>query len=452
MLGSNIVGDDLIDTADTGGGGPPGGDGGGSGGGDDTAGVDDPSKIGPRPADPDYSSGKTVRHGIQFDTILHATEDLGWDPDGNETIDIPNDAHTLVEIPNGTYQVGRNPFSDLQNWGLVGIGENVTFRPPEGVCTRVLQLSSIDRSENVLVENIEFDQRDDMETGIGLILNVMDGLEVHNCQRTGRTPNRNTAGGPLSAEPWGMVPTVGDPDGQANICHWTDHSETVVIDYPGNGASVFAGASSAGTIRMEDCSIRNQGEHAMYMSKAHGVEARYSEFVNNVNTNMRIAGRNSNAEYCIIGFDRDASYTEHHDWKSGKKATKMLRSEDERFGSSGGYYDNCLFYSESPGLVGSYILFFMGSVGGQTVKNCTIRNDVDDDGAVIQGIGEGWRHKVPPDEKWIRFENSRFEGSGSFPPIVSHRRGLVHAENCVCDMPNAPKAVGLATHDIDYIS
>lgn len=403
---------------------------------------------GPNPEQTDYDSGQHERHGIRFDRIVNAVDDLGWSE--GRVNSLPDSDDTLIAVPEGDWTVGRNVLYSPRNWGVVGLGPDVTLQPPVGSCVRMIQISSHEPGRNILLENIEFDQRDGMQAGIGLNTSVHDGLEIHHCSRTGMTPNQWTAGAPYEQEPTGIQMAVKDPDGQANITHWTDHSETVVIDYPYNAAGMMFPASSVGTVRIEDSSIKNQGEHAIYASKAKSVEIVRCEFTNNANTNLRIAGAGSFAKDSIFGFDRDASYTAHAHEKPGKKATKILRAENERVGESGGYFENCEFYSETPGLEASMVVFLMGSVGAMEFRDCLIRNEVDDDGVIVQDIGEGWRGKVPPGEDWIRFVNCRFKGASSFPPIISHRPGLVHAKNCTCDMPNAPKAVGLATHGIEY--
>lgn len=412
----------------------------------------DSSKRGPRSASPDYDvdlHGPTERHGVMFDRVLHAVDDLGWS--GDEVNSLPDHDYTLIAVPEGDWVVGRNTFHNTRNWGVVGLGPDVTLRPPENQCLRMLQVSSGSPATNFLVENLEFNQRDGMTAGIDLTIFVEDGLQVRHCERTGTTPHRWSAGFPLEREPYGIAGAISE-GGHGLISHWTDHCETRVIDYPYNAQGMFFGAPSIGKLRIEDSSIKNQGEHAIYASKADNVEILRCEFIDNANTNLRIAGGGSWAKDSIFGYQRDAFYTNHKDDKPGKKATKILRCENERVGESGGFFENCEFFSETPGLVGSMVIYVMGSVGATEFRDCLIRNEVDDDGALIQDIGEGWRGKVPPGEDWIRFVGCRFEGDSSSPPIESHRPGLVYAKGCVCSMENAPKAQGLARHGIEYVS
>jgi len=394
-------------------------------------------------------SGRHERRGIQFGQILHAVDDLDWDPKGNDTISVPDQDDVLIEIPNGTYQTGHNVFFGTENWGIIGLGDEVTLQPPPGKCLRALHVSSNDPGRNILVENIEFDQRDGLQAGLGCSITVHDGLEIHDCSRTGMTPNRITAGPPLGQEPIGLTANVVDEDGFALIRNWTDHCETEVISYPDNAQEISVWDSSHGTVRIEDSSISFSCEHALYGSKADAVEVVGSELVSNANTNLRIAGDGSFAKDCRIGYQRDAGYTFHKRSK-GRKATKIVRIEDSRDGAEGGRIEDCELFCETDGLADSKILQVMGNTGGFVIKDCTIRNSSDADGCVVDAAGSGWRNIDPPGANWVKFVNCEFVGSSENPPIKSNRSGEVHAENCTCDMPNAPKAQGLATHDISY--
>ena len=389
----------------------------------------------------DYESGKHKRHGIHFDRIVNAVDDLGWDSSGNETIDMPEKSNTLIEIPNGTYQTGHNVFFGIENFGLVGIGDNVTFKPPVSKCLRAIHVSSNDPGRNILVENIEFNQRAGLEAGLGLNITVHDGLEIRHCKRTGMTPNRNTAGPPHGKEIIGLSATIRNEGGHGTITHWTDHCETRVISYPGNAQGISVWDASKGTLTIRDSSIRNQGEHALYGSKASAVEVIRCEFIDNANTNCRLAGEGSFAEDSRFGYQREASYTDHHN-EPGRKATKILRSEDARDGASGGYYHNCEFFCETDGLTASMVVFIMGNLGGVTFENCLLRNDSNNRGAVIQAIGEGWRKLEPPGAKWVHFNNCRFEGNSENPPVEANR-DEVELNNCTIDMSRAPAPQGI---------
>jgi len=374
---------------------------------------------------PGDGGGPLVRHGIEFDRRVHAVDDLDWDPNGDETISVPDRDGVLIEVPNGTYQTGHNVFFGTKNWGIVGLGDDVTLRPPPGECLRALHVSSNDPGRNILVENIEFDQRDGLQAGLGCSITVHDGLEIHDCSRTGVTPNRITAGPPLGQEPTGLTANVVDEDGSGLIRNWTDHCETEVISYPGNAQGISVWDSSTGTVRIENPSIRNQGEHAIYASKASAVEVVGGELIDNCNTNLRIAGKGSYARDCRIGYQRDAEYTDHKRSK-GRKATKIVRIEDSRDGASGGYLENCEVFCETDGLAASMLAFVMGNTGGFEFRNTTFRNEGTGQWCVIQAIGGGWRELHPPGAQWVRFTGCEFLGDAPGKHVVDDRGdGLV---------------------------
>lgn len=378
------------------------------------------------------------RRGIRFQTIHNAIDDLGWDPNGNETVSIPTDDYTLVEVPNGTYQIGRNVLYGTTNLGIVGIGDDVTFQAPPGQCVRAIQVSSNDIATNLLLENIEFHQRDGLRAGIELSLNVSDGLEIHNCSRTGMTPNRDTAGGPYNHEPNGLTVSIRNSGGTGTISNWTDHCETEVIAYPKNAQGIFSGWGSKGTLTIKDSSIKNQGEHGIYASKAWNVHIENTELINNVNTGCRIAGEGSYTDNCRIGYNREASYTDHHDDKPGRKATKIFRVENSRKGVAGGEIRNCELFCDTDGLSTNKMLHIMGNTGGMRINDTTIRNNSDAAGVVIDAIGSGWRGYEPPKD-WVEFSNVSFVGSSDSPPIDSDRPGAVRTNGCTFDMSTPPQ-------------
>jgi arylsulfatase A-like enzyme len=74
------------------------------------------------------------RHGIQFDRVVNAVDDLGMDPNGNDPIDDAlSGAHetgTLIEFPEGDYRVNDElvigPRSSKSRFGMVGLGDSHT--------------------------------------------------------------------------------------------------------------------------------------------------------------------------------------------------------------------------------------------------------------------------------------------------------------------------------------
>ena len=391
-------------------------------------------------------NGAQTRHGVDFDRTLHAVEDLGWDDTGANLIDIPYEDGTLIVVPDGTYLIDHNVFYGVKRWGVVALGDNVRFVPREGRCTRAFHFAGDEdpqsRCNEIVFEGIELHQRRDLASGLGINANVHDTMEIHDCRRTGITPNRVTAGPPRGQEIIGLTVNVADGDGFALVKNWIDHCETEVISYPGNAQGISVWDSSYGTVRIEDSSIKNQGEHAIYASKADAVEVVRCELVSNCNTNLRIAGEGSFAKGCRIGYARDAEYTDHAR-SDGRKATKIVRIEDARDGAAGGRLVDCELFCETDGLAASYLLHVMGNTSGFVVRNSVIRNDSDANGVKIDAEGSGWREIDPPTDEPITFDGTKFTGSSSNAPIESDRAGNVTVKGCSFDMPNAPGPRGL---------
>ena len=416
---SDLIGGELIGCL------PIGGDSGHGGAGNDSGGDD-----GGTPT-PDLT-----RHGIRFDRRVHAVDDLGWRPDGDELIDVPEEDGLLIEVPKGDYLTGHNVFKGVERWGIVALDKGVRFLPRAGRCTRALHFSSNDPSNEILLEGLTFHQRNGLKAGLGVNATVRNKIEIHDCERTGRTPNRVTAGPPRGQEVIGLSVNVLNQNGRGRVIGWTDHCDTRVISYPGNAQGISIWQQSKGTVVIRDASIRNQGEHALYASKAAAVEVHDSTLVDNANTNIRIAGEGSFAKNCRIGYQRDASYTDHHD-EPGRKATKIARIEDSRKGASGGYLEDCELFCKTDGLQSAILVHVMGNTSGFVVRDSTIRNNSDMRGVVIDPEGSGWRGIEPPDDKPIEFLNVDFEGTSANPPIDANRPGKVRMEGCSINMPNA---------------
>lgn len=411
------------------------GGGGGSGSGAASTGTDQ-RKRGPR-GTPDLDD----HHGIRFERTANAVEDLGWDPTGTERVSIPDEDGLLIEVPDGDYVTGHNTFFGTQRFGIVGLGDNVTLMPPAGQCARLLHFSSNDPGRNILLKNLELHQRDGLQAGAGLNVSVTDGFEMHHVRRTGRTPNRKTAGPPHGQEINGLSLVVSQPSGTATISHYRDHCETDVRKYPQNAAGISIWDESKGTVALRNISIKNQGEHALYGSKASAVRVYDSVLEDCANTNIRIAGEGSVAENCRIGYGREAGYTDHTG-AEGRKATKVARIEDSRHGASGGALRGCDLYCETDGLAGGYLLLVHGNVGGFLVEDCDIRNDSDAKGCVVRSLGGQWRNLRPPGATWVRFNACRFGGSSVNPAVEADRDGVT-LEGGSVEMPNAPAPRGV---------
>lgn len=78
-------------------------------------------------------ASSVTRHGIDFDRVVNAVDDLGMDPTGDDPIDDrlarSNDGD-LLQFPRGTYRFGAGPNDsslDEETRGFEGIDDDVTF-------------------------------------------------------------------------------------------------------------------------------------------------------------------------------------------------------------------------------------------------------------------------------------------------------------------------------------
>ena len=405
-----------------------------------------------------------THHGIKFDTVVNAVEDLGMDPTGTEPIDeqLTFSDGTLVEFPPGDYLVRRRQnVIDKQNIGIRGLGDertDVRFAPPDGDTVR---LFNVLESKNVLVENITFDQRSEVSTGIENRFHVADGLEIHEVKRIGQTPNDEQSTEPLGNDPGGFNITVYESSGVAVVEDYVDTTETDIIDYPGNATGIFVPRSSTGTVYLRNCRIENRGEHAIYASHAIGnLRVEGGRYVNNVNTNMRIAGSGSYVKDATIGYTRDVEYTREGDTGELKNVRgikfdsplppESLRDEyPEAGGESGGLVQDCDFVFtsevESEGLI-----FVAGSTGGIEFRDNRLRNDADTVPTVVADPpGSGPRGTVPDGDASLRFVDSSFTGSSSAKFVDASDRTVEFVDCCI-DMPNADRTGDATYSDVSH--
>jgi hypothetical protein len=135
-------------------------------------------------AAPETSAGADGerRHGIQFDRVLDAVEDLGLDPTGatpvNEQLASALEEGTLVRFPEGDYQFDGELSIVADRVGFLGEG-NVWFAPPTGC--RSLLFNYDDPPDEVLIEGVTVDVRAP-ETTTGIKLFCRNTFHIQNVE------------------------------------------------------------------------------------------------------------------------------------------------------------------------------------------------------------------------------------------------------------------------------
>jgi len=246
------------------------------------------------------ASTGTTRHGIEFDRVLDAVDDLGLDPTGNEPVNSRLDSAleegTLVRFPEGEYQFDGTVVFDADRVGVLGEGD-VRFIPPQGFTGLLFNYDPV--PDDVLIENVDIDMRAD-DTTTGIRLKCRNQFHIEDIEFLGRGLIDNS--GQVSAFLLGLT----SESGRGVLRNAVAKKGSRVDGYArGNGRiGVWVGWSNKGTVRIEGCDFREFGNNGTYTSRTPGqVEIVDSYFLNNNASNVRIGGEGSFIENCTIEID-----------------------------------------------------------------------------------------------------------------------------------------------------
>ncbi len=391
------------------------------------------------------ASAATSRHGISFDRVVNAVEDLGWDPDGNDPIDVPTDEGLLIEVPPGEYVFplsGSEPHcvsGDLRRWGIRGLGDSrndVTFRTASGDSGYFIRSGY--NSEGLLLENFEFDNTGDHTGGdIGNWLRAQDKLMVKDIDHVGFS----------GREPycrWSILPEIKSENGSGRIVNYTKTGPSV---FAGHGASDGAGGvfSHDGLLTFENCVIANQGgDGGLYTGKHNGKIVYDScEFRNNDMAAIR-AGAGCELRNCLVVIDWDNAHPDNViDDQKEPTGTAGLYLSTAEYGKSGGGVYNCNFVFKSTYYKGMAGIHVNNSDGNFDIHDTRIQVDFDRMPAIWGGNPEDQRfssHQTPEKPWGLDIRNVSITGSGNMRGdgaiFIENRHGTTIADSCI-QTPNA---------------
>jgi hypothetical protein len=246
------------------------------------------------PLDPPVS-----RHGVSFDTVVHAVDDFGCDPTGSDPIDDAiEEAYgdgTLLVFPPGEYLVTDQHVWDrgVEGFGILGLGDDrrdVQFVFPAGNAGAPdpddYQFLWVQSGRDHLLENVTVQQTDDKVTSVGTKFVLEDGLRIVDVEMAGFNPNTE-----LHGPSYGVIAHVTDPDGVGIIRRFVCVGGGVVASYPRRKTPIGAFHDHRGELRIEDAHVEESGSHSVYVSRTRGcVRIEGGLFRNNDNTNLRVSG------------------------------------------------------------------------------------------------------------------------------------------------------------------
>jgi len=373
------------------------------------------------------------RHGISFEQELDAVDDLGLDPTGNEPIDgsVPTSDDTLVSFPPGTYLVENtiDP-NDVSNWGIRGTGDyhgDVRFVVPDH---EVMDVFTPD-GENVLIENVTFDQGPENHTSIGNQVVVTDGLEIHDVEYAGFNPNLHTGG------THSLAVRVTDPDGVGVIEGFKHVGPSDFAEDPlHNPIPIWTGGGAKGTLYIRDAHIENGGCHSIYGSKTEGpVRVEGGLFKNCQNTHMRLCGEGTWLKDATVVVDTEHA---HPDNLGEYTASTGIWWESGPYQQTGGLIENCTIVCETSA-PNSGLIKIDQTAGAVTVRNTHVHNEVDGVPSIVaQRPGDspfGW---PAPERPWdVTIDSVTISGPGGSDAALEivGRDGSV-VRNCVIDGGN----------------
>lgn len=334
--------------------------------------------------------GPLKRHGITFETVLHAVEDLGMDDTGREPIDDALDAaygdSTMIAFPPGQYLATRSHVwaDEVTGFGLLGLGvskNDVEFVFPSGnrgaADPANYWFLRVENGRDHLLENLTIQQTDDEVTGVGMVFWQDDGLQIRDVKLAGFNPAYHHDPG------FGIVAAIRNRSGVGVIDGFTCVDGGIIDLYPKRKIPIASYRNHRGELRITNAHIANAGEHSMYVSRTRGcVRVEDGLFVNNDNSNLRLSGgghptKRSWAKNCRILIDTEnAKRVPDGERYEGARGIWVEAGSDYRYGYNDLLLENIQVEALSNARP-AVLLLHEHSHGSLTVRDCSFRSTVD---------------------------------------------------------------------------
>jgi len=302
---------------------------------------------------PGITTAASERHGIQFESVVDAVDDLGMDPTGNSAIDSKlqkslDRGNELIEFPPGEYLMTDDVVTgSVTNWGILGLGSDPTavrFLHTSGNGLMVIQTNG---GHGQLVENVTMDYSHQKSGTIGLSLRGDDNLNVIDVHFVGFNPTTN------QGDITNLTVQVFDPDGEALAEGVVRTGPSTIASHasqgpPNNSAFFWLGDRHRGTLKIKDWHIENTGGNGIYASRTSGtVQIDDSLFVNNNQSSVRISGADSYCRNCVFIIDTDNDHPDNEYVEGDYINPNAMMWESGNEGNAGALIEGCDFVFRS---------------------------------------------------------------------------------------------------------
>lgn len=353
----------------------------------------------------------TVDPRERFDSIVDLAA-AGADRTGAEPVDDLLETYcrddTLVVLPNGRYRLRHLSLYRQSNWGLVGLGDDVTLVPADGYREENLWIGGAE-CRDVWLENLTLDNAAPGRHG-SLGLSPRDGLVVRDVTKVG---------------------VHDDPGSSSAFVRVLEEGGTALFDRVrlldgGENTGVYCD-SRAGETVFRDCEVRGYWNNGLYASAADApVTVEGGVYANNNVAGVRLGSGGSSVRDARVVVDAVPDTAPSREWNNmrGVRVCDMPADDDPVV------VEGCDVAMTTGRGIGGVVV--EADAGRVAVRNTRIRVDdgyeyVSDDGRASFGVYTGAREGCP-----CTLENVSVTGDASgFAAFRMRRRDSVVERACV---------------------